>query len=90
MHRWDQYGFDKKRFRTRYTELVFLHPVGSACHVVHSCASAARNNNALFFMLRWDCYGFDKKPFKTRYANLCFLHPEGSTGHIVHSGAFGA
>jgi hypothetical protein len=90
MHQWDQYGFDKKRFRTRYAELVFLHPVGSACHVVHSGASGARNDNALFFVLRWDCYGFDKKPFKTRYANLCFLHPEGSTGHIVHSGAFGA
>jgi hypothetical protein len=90
MHRSDQYGFDKKRCRTRYAEHVFLYPVGSACHIVHSGASVVRNDNALFFMLRWDFYGFDKKPFKTRYANLCFLHPEGSTGHIVHSGAFGA
>jgi hypothetical protein len=26
---WDLYGFHKKHARTRYTELVFLHPVGS-------------------------------------------------------------
>jgi hypothetical protein len=90
MHRWDQYGFDKKRFRARYAQLVFLHPVGSASHVVDSGASGARNDNTLFFLLRWDCYRFDKKPFKTRYANLCFLHPEGSMGHIAHFGAFGA
>jgi hypothetical protein len=36
---WDQYRFDKKRSGTRYAELVFLHPVGSAGHVVHSDAS---------------------------------------------------
>jgi hypothetical protein len=48
MLRWDRYGFDKKRVRTRYGELVFLHLVGSAGHVVHS---GARNIDALFFML---------------------------------------
>jgi hypothetical protein len=41
MLQWDQYGFDKKRFRTRYAKLVFLHPVGSVGHVVHSGASGA-------------------------------------------------
>jgi hypothetical protein len=35
----DRYGFDKKRFRTHYAELVFLHPLGSVGHVVHSGAS---------------------------------------------------
>jgi hypothetical protein len=33
---WDRYGFDKMLARTRYTKLVFLHPVGSVGHLVHS------------------------------------------------------
>jgi hypothetical protein len=38
MIQWDQYGFDKEHTRTRYIDLVFLHPVGSAGHVMHSGA----------------------------------------------------
>jgi hypothetical protein len=34
-------GIDKKRARTRYAELVFLHPVGSAGHVMYSGASGS-------------------------------------------------
>jgi hypothetical protein len=41
----------KKHVRTRYAELVSFLSVGSVGHVVHSGASRARNNNALFFML---------------------------------------
>jgi hypothetical protein len=47
----DWYGFDKKHTGTRYTELVFLYPVGSAGHVLHSGASAERNMIALFLKL---------------------------------------
>jgi hypothetical protein len=36
---WERYGFNKKHFGTSYHKLVFLHPVGSAGHVVHSDAS---------------------------------------------------
>ncbi len=68
---------------------MFLHPVGSAGHIVHFGASRARNVDTLFFMLRWDQYGFDKKCIGTRYAELLFLHLVGSVGHIVHFGASG-
>jgi hypothetical protein len=52
MLRWAQCSFIKKCAQTRYTELVLLHPVGSAGHVVHSGAFEAQIVIALFFMLR--------------------------------------
>jgi hypothetical protein len=51
MLRWDRYGSDKKHAFSPYAELVFLHPVGSVGHVVHSGASMTQNGDALFFML---------------------------------------
>jgi hypothetical protein len=74
MHGWAQLGFHKKHTGTLYAELVFLHPVGFASHVVHFGTSEVRNVDALFFMLRWDQYGFHKKWAGTRYTQLMFLH----------------
>jgi hypothetical protein len=74
---WDMYGYDKKRAKTFYAELMFLEPVGSAGHVVHSNASRARNMVALFFVLERDWYGFDKRCPGTRYTELVFLHSVG-------------
>jgi hypothetical protein len=36
---WDWYGLDKKCVRIRYTQLLFLHSVGSVGQVLHSSAS---------------------------------------------------
>jgi hypothetical protein len=83
---WDRYKFDKKCFRTRYVELVFLHPVGSAGQVIHSSVSEARNVDALFFMLGWDQYGFHKNHAGTHYAKHVFLHLVSYAGQVVHFG----
>jgi hypothetical protein len=69
---------------------VFLHPVGSAGHVLHSGASEVQNIEAPFFVLRLDSYGFHKKRVRSCYVELVFSHPVGSTCDIVHFGAFGA
>jgi hypothetical protein len=87
---WPRCGFHKKRARTRYAELVFLHLMESVGHIVHSGAFRARNIKALFFLLGWDRYGFYKKGAETCFAEHVFLHPVLSAGHVVHSGAFGA
>jgi hypothetical protein len=62
-------GFHKKRAGTRYDELVFLHLMGFAGHMLHS---AVQNINRLFFMLDWDQHGFHKKHAEIRYVELVF------------------
>jgi hypothetical protein len=86
----DWYGSQKKRVRTHYGELVFLHQAGSAGHLVHFGVFRARNIDALFSVLMWDRYGFHKKGSRTHYSELVFLHLVRSVGDVVHSGASGA
>jgi hypothetical protein len=67
----------------------FLHPLGFACHVVHSGASGVQNGGGLFFMLRWALCSFHKMCARTRCAKHVFLHPMGYVGHVMLSGASG-
>jgi hypothetical protein len=75
MLRWDRYGFHKSHAGTRYAELVFLHPVGSAGHIMHSAASEAQIVKPLFLLLEWDHYGLNKKHARISYMEHEFLHP---------------
>jgi hypothetical protein len=68
----DWCGFHEKRIGTSYVELVVLHPVGYAGHVVHSSASGVQNVEALFSIIVRDRYGFHTKCAGTHYAELVF------------------
>jgi hypothetical protein len=68
---------------------MFLHPLGSVGHILHSGASGAQNVNIVFFILVWAQCGFDKKHDETRYSEPMFFNLVGSTVHIVHSRASG-
>jgi hypothetical protein len=44
----DQYGFNKKLTGKHYAELVFLHSLGSAGHVLHSGTSGGEMSTHYF------------------------------------------
>jgi hypothetical protein len=69
---WDRCSFHKKPVRTRYAQLVFLHLVGSAGHVVHSSGSGAQTFDAPFFILGWAQCGSIKSILGHVMPNLCF------------------
>jgi hypothetical protein len=89
MHGLDLYRFYKKCARTRYTELMFLRPLGSVGHIVYSgCVPGAKCLRTIF-QTRVHQYGCDKKRVRTSYTELEFLHPVASAGQVVHSGVSG-
>jgi hypothetical protein len=90
MLEWDWYGIHKKCIGTCYAEIVFLHLLWFAGHVVHSGVSVASNNDALFFLLRWAQCCFHKKRAAICYAELVFFYLVQSVGHVMHCGASGA
>jgi hypothetical protein len=65
---WARCGFYNNCTGARYARLVFLHPAGSAFHVVNSGVFEPQNIDALFFKPSWARYGFDKKHAGTRYS----------------------
>jgi hypothetical protein len=69
---WDQYGFDNKCIRTNYAKLLFLHPVGSAGHVVHFGSSGERIIDTIFFKVSWAGTDLIKSASGHVMLNLCF------------------
>jgi hypothetical protein len=90
MAEWDCYGYEKKRAGTHYAELVFLHPVGSAGHVVHFGVFEARNVDPLFSRSGAPSAISIKGALGHITLNLCFCIWWDIRGHVVHCGAFGA
>jgi hypothetical protein len=86
---WALCGFHKKCYGTRYAELVLLHLVWYAGHIVCSGAFGAWNIDALYLMLMWARCGSHKKWAETHHAELVFLHPLQYVGHVARSATYG-
>jgi hypothetical protein len=70
--RWARCGFHKMHAGTRYAKLASFASDGIYRSIVHSGASGARNDIALFFMLRWARCGFLRKHVRTRCTEPVF------------------
>jgi hypothetical protein len=69
---WARCGFHKKHTRTRYVELMFLHPVGSAGHLVHFGACGPRKVDAIVFIVGWASIDSTRSAPQHLMRNLCF------------------
>jgi hypothetical protein len=72
-----------------YIELMFLHTMRSAGHVMRSGAFEVCNNVTILCILRWAWCGSNKKRAMTCYVELLFLYPVRSVGHVVRSSVSG-
>jgi hypothetical protein len=66
---WDRYVFQKKRIKTSDTELVFLHLLGYAGHVVRCCKSGCT-----IFLAQVGPLRIPQKHVSLPYAKLVSLH----------------
>jgi hypothetical protein len=69
---WDQYGYDKKRAGTHYAEMVFLHLVGCASHIMHSGASGHEMSTHYFSCLGGTGTGMTNSSLENVTPKLCF------------------
>jgi hypothetical protein len=97
MLRWVWCCFHNKQAGTRYTELVFLHPMRSVGLVVHFGAQGVQNVDTLLSFLGSALCDFQKKHTVTRYTELLFFASGGIYGsrsafwcvrHALHCALF--
>jgi hypothetical protein len=79
-----------KRVGAPYVKFVFLSPVESTGHVVHSGASGRESTMHYFSCSSGTCAVSTKSALGQVMSNLCVLDPVEYTGHVVSSGPFGA
>jgi hypothetical protein len=71
--------FHKKYVGSHYTDLVFLHLMGYAGHIMHSGGSGCKTSMHYFHAWVGQC-GFPKKGTGTRYAKLVIFKNSGNCG----------